>query len=184
MSAFIPRFFPGTPVFTAIGLTFIPLAGSTTLLALPVDANGGASWGIVASTWLSACSSAPLCACAGLMASNVKGSTKKSIVSAGFFITYCVGCIVSPQAWQQVDAQRDTKGCVLSIASRDAMIVTLVLYLVLSKRKNSIRDDKASKGHPEYLLGSQLGKAKYTQLGVSVDSDLTDLGDRGFQYST
>ncbi|KAK7409477.1 hypothetical protein QQX98_008327 [Neonectria punicea] len=184
MSALIPRFFPGTRVYTAIGLTIIPLAGSTILLVLPVDANGGASWGIVASTWLAACSSAPLCACAGLMASNVKGNTKKSIVSAGFFITYCVGCIVSPQAWQQVDAPRYTKGCILSIASWVAMIATLVIYLVLIKRKNSIRDDKASEGRAEYLSGSQLGEGSHTQLGVSVNSDLTDLGDKGFRYST
>ncbi|KAH7149216.1 major facilitator superfamily domain-containing protein [Dactylonectria estremocensis] len=184
MSALIPRMFPGTRIYTAIGLTLVPLVGSIVLLALPVNANGGAAWGIVGATWLAACSSAPLCACAGLMASNVKGNTKKSIVSAGFFISYCVGCIVSPQAWQQGDAPRYTKGCILSIASWIAMLVTLVVYLITIKRKNSIRDAKATEGRLEYLTGSQLGEGSHTQIGVSIDSDLTDLGDKGFRYTT
>lgn len=184
LSALIPRMFPGTRIYTAIGLTLVPLVGSIVLLSLPVHADGGASWGIVAATWLAACSSAPLCACAGLMASNVKGNTKKSIVSAGFFITYCVGCIVSPQAWQEEDAPRYTKGCILSIASWIAMLVTLSTYMVLIKRKNSTRDAKAAEGRVEYLSQSRLGEGSHTQIGVSVDSDLTDLGDKGFRYST
>ncbi|KAI8674058.1 MFS domain-containing protein [Fusarium keratoplasticum] len=184
MSAIIPLLLPGTRVYTAIGLTLIPLAGSTILLALPVNVNGGASWGIVASTWLASCSSAPLCACASLVASNVKGNTKKSIVSAGFFVTYCVGCIVSPQAWQEEDAPRYTKGCILSIASWAALIVTLVIYMTLVKRENSIRDGKAAEGQIEYLSASQVGEGSHTQIGVSVDSDLTDVGDKGFRYNS
>ncbi|KAH6886199.1 major facilitator superfamily domain-containing protein [Thelonectria olida] len=182
MSALFPLFFPGSRIYTAIGLTFIPLIGSAILLALPV--TGGHSWGIVASTWLAACSSAPLCACASLMASNVKGNTKKSIVSAGFFITYCVGCIVSPQAWNQQDAPRYTKGCILSIASWAALVATLVVYMVLIKRENSIRDSRAAEGQVEYLSGTQAAEGSHTQLGVAVDSDVTDLGDKGFRYTT
>ncbi|KAF4982674.1 hypothetical protein FDECE_17462 [Fusarium decemcellulare] len=184
LSAIIPRIFPGTRIYTAIGLCLVPLIGSTILLALPVDVNGGASWGIVASTWLAACSSAPLCSCASLVASNVKGNTKKSIVSAGFFITYCVGCIVSPQAWQEEDAPRYTKGCILSIASWVSLIITLAIYMVTVKRKNNIRDQKAAEGRPEYVSGSQVGEGSNIQMGVSIDSDLTDLGDKGFRYST
>ncbi|UPL00568.1 hypothetical protein LCI18_011502 [Fusarium solani-melongenae] len=169
MSAIVPLLLPGTRVYTAIGLTLIPLAGSTILLALPVNVNGGASWGIVAST---------------LVASNVKGNTKKSIVSAGFFITYCVGCIVSPQAWQEEDAPRYTKGCILSIASWGALIVTLVIYMTLVKRENNLRDGKAAEGQIEYLSASQVGEGSHTQIGVSVDSDLTDVGDKGFRYNS
>ncbi|KAJ3463245.1 hypothetical protein MRS44_008031 [Fusarium solani] len=122
--------------------------------------------------------------CASLVASNVKGNTKKSIVSAGFFITYCVGCIVSPQAWQEEDAPRYTKGCILSIASWAALIATLVIYMTLVKRENSIREGKAAEGQIEYLSASQVGEGSHTQIGVSVDSDLTDIGDKGFRYST
>ncbi|KAM5352614.1 hypothetical protein ACJ41O_005336 [Fusarium nematophilum] len=182
LSAIVPRILPGTRIYTAIGLTLVPLVGSVVLLALPVD--GGPSWGIVASTWLAACSSAPLCSCAGLVASNVKGNTKKSIVSAGFFITYCVGCIVSPQAWQEEDAPRYTRGCILSIASWIALIVTLVVYMVMVERENGVRDGKAAEGRLEYVSGTQPGEGSRTQIGVDVDSDLTDLADKGFRYST
>ena len=80
-------------------LALIPLAGSLILLFVPVQENGqGSAWTIVVATWLAALSSPPLSGAAALVASNVKGNTKKSVVSAGFFISYCVGCIVSPQA--------------------------------------------------------------------------------------
>ncbi|KAF4977773.1 hypothetical protein FZEAL_5739 [Fusarium zealandicum] len=184
LSALIPRIVPGTRIYTAMGLCLVPIVGSIILLTLPVDVDGSASWGIVAATWLAACTSAPLCSCASLVASNVKGNTKKSIVSAGFFITYCVGCIVGPQAWQEKEAPRYANGNILSIASWIAFIITLAVYMVMIKRKNSVRDRKSSEGLSEYASGPQVAEGSHTQIGVSVDSDLTDLGDKRFRYST
>ncbi|TQN67112.1 putative transporter, partial [Colletotrichum shisoi] len=54
-SALVPRFFPGTRVYTSMGLSLVPLLGSAMLLALPLK---GAEWAIVASAWLAACCSA------------------------------------------------------------------------------------------------------------------------------
>lgn len=182
IAALVPRWLPGTRIYTAIGVTLVPLIGSSILLALPAKKG---SWGIVVATWLAACPSAPLSACASLVASNVKGNTKKSIVSAGFFITYCVGCIVSPQAWQEEDAPRYTKGCILSIASWIALIATLLVYLFLIKKENRARDEKAASGQMDYFVeGAQRDEAAGAQLGVSEDSDLTDCQDKGFRYST
>ncbi|KAL1862441.1 hypothetical protein VTK73DRAFT_6882 [Phialemonium thermophilum] len=94
ISALGPRLFPNTRIYTIIFLSLIPLAGSLVLVFVPVEnAHDGNAWGIVVATWLAGCSSPPLSGVAALMASNVKGNTKKSIVSAGFFISYCVGCI-------------------------------------------------------------------------------------------
>ncbi|KAM0272168.1 hypothetical protein ACHAQH_008846 [Verticillium albo-atrum] len=73
ISALGPRIFPNTRIYTSV------------LLAVPVDGAGNA-WAMVAATWLASCSSALLSGAASLMASNVKGNTKKSVVSAGFFI--------------------------------------------------------------------------------------------------
>ena len=93
-TALIPRLFRNARIYTFIGLAVIPLAGSIALLTSPVGKGGnGNAWGIIVATWLAGCSSAPLCAASALVASNVKGNTKKSVVSAGFFIFYCVGCI-------------------------------------------------------------------------------------------
>jgi MFS transporter, ACS family, allantoate permease len=112
-SALFPRWFPNARINTGIGLAFVPLIGSALLLALPAHAK----WGIVVSTWMAACSSALLSSAASMMASNVKGNTKKSVVSAGFFICYCIGCIIGPQAWLSADAPRYIKGCSRSVAS-------------------------------------------------------------------
>ncbi|KAI3539713.1 hypothetical protein CSPX01_08669 [Colletotrichum filicis] len=179
-SALIPRFFPGTRVYTSIGLSLVPLLGSAMLLALPLH---GAEWGIVASTWLAACCSSLLSSTASMMASNVKGNTKKSVVSAGFFIVYCVGCIVSPQAWTEGDAPRYTKGCILSIASWVGLIITYVVYGVVLKRENATRDRLAAEGRYEYDVGGHDGGAEAVQMGVAVDSDLTDVQDKAFRYN-
>ncbi|KAK1535925.1 hypothetical protein CPAR01_09467 [Colletotrichum paranaense] len=179
-SALIPRFFPGTRVYTSIGLSLVPLLGSAMLLALPLH---GAEWGIVASTWLAACCSSLLSSTASMMASNVKGNTKKSVVSAGFFIVYCVGCIVSPQAWTEGDAPRYTKGCILSMASWVGLIITYAVYGVVLKRENATRDRLAAEGRYEYDVGGHDGGAEAVQMGVAVDSDLTDVQDKAFRYN-
>ncbi|GAA83226.1 major facilitator superfamily transporter [Aspergillus luchuensis IFO 4308] len=45
IGAIIPRVIPGTRVYTAIGLSIVPLLGSILLMTLPY--SGGADWGIV-----------------------------------------------------------------------------------------------------------------------------------------
>ncbi|KAJ4252311.1 hypothetical protein NW762_010908 [Fusarium torreyae] len=181
MAALGPRFFPNTRVYTCILLTLLPLAGSVTLMLVPVeDAQSGNTWGIVAATWLASCTSAPLCSVASLMASNVKGNTKKSVVSAGFFISYCIGCIVSPQAWTQDDAPRYTKGCILSIVSLAGLIVGLVVYLFTVIAINKKRDSMGEQGHSEHVGGMADGGM---QTGLSVESDLTDEQDKAFRYT-
>ncbi|OAL43403.1 MFS general substrate transporter [Pyrenochaeta sp. DS3sAY3a] len=165
VGALVPRFFPGTRVYTAIGLSIVPLTGAILLMVLPAHM----SWGIVASTWLAGSMSSMLSISASLISSNVKGNTKKSVVSAGFFIAYCVGCIVSPQAWTQKDAPRYTKGCILSIASLVALMISYVVYVFMVKSENKKRD---------------LETVDEVQAdGIDEESDLTDIQDRGFRYT-
>ena len=175
-SALIPRFFPGTRIHTSIGLACVPLLGTILIVTLPANRE----WGIVAATWLAGCTSALLSCSAAFMASNVKGNTKKSVVSAGFFVSYCIGCIVSPQAWLATDAPRYTKGCSLSIASFACLILTFISYGVMLKRKNKSRDKKAEAGREEYIVTPYEGDG--LQTGVAVDSDLTDVQDKEFRY--
>lgn len=146
-------------------------------MTLPAE---GAEWGIVIATWLGGCSSALISSAASIIASNVKGNTKKSIVSAAFFIAYCVGCIVSPQAWTQDDSPRYTKGCILSIAAMVSLILVFVIYVFIVKAKNKARDRKADQGLFEYRVE---GNGRGSQMGVSVDSDRTDVEDKAFRYT-
>ncbi|GAQ46226.1 major facilitator superfamily transporter [Aspergillus niger] len=178
IGAIIPRVIPGTRVYTAIGLSIVPLLGSILLMTLPY--SGGADWGIVVATWLGGCSSALISSAASIIASNVKGNTKKSIVSTAFFVAYCVGCIVSTQAWTEDDAPRYTKGCILSIAAMACLILTFFVYVFMVKRLNRRRDRKASEGHFEYIVDRDDGNGR---MGVSVDSDHTDVEDKAFRYT-
>lgn len=88
--------------FWGFGMTVVPLIGSILLLSLPKADN----WGIVVATWLAACTSLLMLISTSMIASNVKGNTKKSVVSGIFFIGYTTGCICGPQLWQAVDAPR------------------------------------------------------------------------------
>ena len=144
--------------------TTIPLVGSILLLALPSSNK----WGIVASTWLAAQSSDLIVISLSLAASNVKGNTKKNVVMALYFIGYSLGCIIGPQLWQSQDAPRYNKGCISSIVSYILLYACFLGYFFLCRHENKKRD-------------RLVGQAD-ENLGVAVDSDLTDTQDIGFRY--
>lgn len=162
-----------------IVLSLAPLSGSICLLTLPPSDK----WGIVVATWFAACSSSLMVVSLSLAASNVKGNTKKSTVSAVFFVAYCTGCIVSPQLWQAPDAPRYTKGCISSIVSWALLIVTYAAHYLLLRWENMKRD--------RLQLESQLRDnaegvdvpVKEVHVGVSIDSDMTDRQDSKFRYT-
>ncbi|KAH6989081.1 major facilitator superfamily domain-containing protein [Ilyonectria sp. MPI-CAGE-AT-0026] len=162
-----PSYFPNTRCFFGVFLATVPMFGTLLLLLLPASN----SWGIVASTWLAAATAPPLGQGVGLMASNVKGNTKKSVVSAVFFIFYCVGCIVGPQLWQKQDAPRYRKGCIASIVSFGCLVIAFLVHYFTAKRSNKKRDKAAEELNDVDLAG------------MATDSDLTERQDKGFRYS-
>jgi hypothetical protein len=162
-----PLFVPNARCFFGVFLAIVPMTGSLLLLLLP-SSN---SWGIVASTWLAGSTAPPLGQVVGLMASNIKGNTKKSVVSAVFFVFYCVGCIIGPQLWQKKDAPRYSKGCITSIVSFGCLIITLMVHYVTAKKSNKKRDSKTETGSEDDAAG------------LGVDSDLTERHDAGFRYT-
>jgi MFS family permease len=177
--AFIPRLIKGkySRTCTALFLCCIPLLGAILLATLPASHP----WGIVASTWMATAVTCLLSSCSALMASNVKGNTKKSSTTTMFFVAYCVGCIVSPQAWTEDSAPRYLKGCILSIASLIFLMMILVVYAFLLNKENNLRDKRAAEGNIDYVVDSQ-GSAGGIQSGVAIDSDLTDRQDKAFRY--
>ena len=146
--------------------TIVPLVGSILLLVLPAH-NG---WGIVVSTWLAAQSSDLILVTLALIASNVKGNTKKSTVNALYFVGYSVGAIVGPQLWTMADAPRYQKGCVSSIISWVLLLCCFASYAMLCKRENMRRDMLRKIERDEHA-------------GVALDSDLTDTQDLKFRYT-
>ncbi|CAP79893.1 putative transporter [Penicillium chrysogenum] len=169
IGALIPLYFPNGRCFAGILLALLPMIGTLLLLLLPAYA----SWGIVVSTWFAASSAPPLGMAVGLMSSNVRGNTKKSVVGAIFFVMYCVGCIVSPQLWQREDAPRYYKGCIASVVSWGCLIITFSVAWLTYRRSNAKRDRQA------------IGDGGHEQLPpiVTVDSDCTEKEDGTFRYS-
>lgn len=149
-----------------IGALLIPLVGSILLLSLPATN----SWGIVVSTWLAAQSSDLILVSLSLIASNIKGNTKKSTVNALYFIGYSIGCIVGPQLWNSEDAPRYNKGCISSIVSWVLLFFCFVGYYISCRWENRRRDALAAMESDE-------------QEGVALDSDMTDTQDLKFRYT-
>lgn len=136
IGALISLYFPNGRCFAGILLALLPMIGSLLLLLLPAQA----SWGIVVSTWFAASSAPPLGMAVGLMSSNVRGNTKKSVVGAVFFVMYCVGCIASPQLWRREDAPRYYRGCIASVVSWGCLIITFSIAWLTFRWSNAKRD--------------------------------------------
>lgn len=158
--------------FWAIAFTLIPVIGTTLLLSLPARYQ----WGIVVSTWFAQSFSSVMLVGLSILASNIKGNTKKAVVGAVYFVGYSVGCIVGPQLWQSQDAPRYIKGCITSLASFVILDFILLMYYFVFRSINRKRDAEDSFAHRPTDDG-------ITRWGVSTDSDMTDTADRGFRYS-
>ncbi|KAH8817061.1 major facilitator superfamily domain-containing protein [Xylogone sp. PMI_703] len=158
-------------------MTLVPLVGSITMLCLPKSDK----WGIVVSTWLAACTSSLMIISTSMIASNVKGNTKKSIVSNMFFIGYTTGCIIGPQLWQAQDAPRYTKGCISSIVSWGLLLITYATHYFYLKRENKKRAEMVAQIESGAGVADDTGKPR-DHIGVEVNSDITDRQDLRFVY--
>jgi hypothetical protein len=107
-----------------------------------------------------------------LVASNVKGNTKRAIVNAMFFIGYCAGCIASPQLWTK--RPKYLEGLITALVTWGLLIGTTVIYRFLCMADNRGRERE---------LQSGLGVEASGEEGVDAPlADLTDKGDRSFRY--
>lgn len=149
----------------AIGATIIPLIGNICILTLPASS----SWGIIASTWMATILSPALTVILSILASNVKGNTKKSTVSLIFFLAYSIGCIASPQLWTTKDAPRYYKGLITDIVSFILLIATLLAYRFCMIRENRKK--------------ALLEEGEIGDVVQDFDADLTDREDRHFRYT-
>lgn len=164
-----PLYYPNSRCFFGMFMASMPLLGSLLLLLLPDDLP----WGIVVGTWFAGCVSPPNGQAIALMGANVKGNTKRSVVSALYFIFYCIGSIVGPQLWQDPEAPRYRKGCISSIISWALVICCFFLFHWTGKRSNKKRGEEFG-GLDADVIG---------HLGVSVDADHTEREDKLFRYT-
>ncbi|KAF7557442.1 hypothetical protein G7Z17_g632 [Cylindrodendrum hubeiense] len=102
--------------------TLPPLIGNIGVAALPQSSK----WGIVVCTWLATVLSPAMVVFLSLIASNIKGNTKKAAVSNGYFVFYAAAAIAGPQLW--TDKPRYTKGVIADLVALGGNIVVFTLF--------------------------------------------------------
>lgn len=98
-----------------------PIIGTVLINQLDVSNK----WGRLVGVWLLAGYPTGFMVLLGLLATNVAGTTKKSMASAMVFVMYCVGQIVGPQCFKAKEAPSYHSGIV-------AMLVGFILNLVFN----------------------------------------------------
>ncbi|KAL3475692.1 MFS general substrate transporter [Aspergillus californicus] len=151
--------------YWGIAVTIIPLIGNIGVAAIPASNK----WGVVVFTWLASTISPVMVVSLSLMASNIKGNTKKSATSNAYFISYAVAAVIAPQLWQTRDAPRYIKGIVADIVCFGLIIVTFSLYSILIARENRRRDELELTAEQEDPLVDKV--------------DITDREDMTFRYT-
>ncbi|KAL4968172.1 pantothenate transporter [Aspergillus stella-maris] len=151
-------------------VTLVPLIGNIGVASIPASNK----WGVVIFTWLASSISPVMVVSLSLMASNIKGTTKKAAVSNGYFIAYAVAAVAAPQLWQTKDAPRYIKGVVADIVCFGCIIAVFGVYAWLVGRENRRR---------ERLEGE--GGVGQVQEGAGREGkkDLTDREDLSFRYT-
>ncbi|KAL4939960.1 hypothetical protein BDV06DRAFT_230701 [Aspergillus oleicola] len=160
---------PRQRTLVVVLLTIPPIAGNILMLILPLSAG----WGLIAAAWLASCISASMSVLLSLVASNVKGNTKRAVTNAMFFIGYCAGCIASPQLW--TNRPKYLEGLITALVTWGLLIVVTLVYRVLCVWDNKGREKSEAQGVGEE--GSVEGQY------VDDRTDLTDKQDRKFRYS-
>lgn len=188
--------FPRNRTLVVVALIIPPLVGTVLLLKLSTESG----WGMIVASWLvsdtdlgterfkqaadsereqASCITAVMSPLLSLTASNVKGNTKRSVVSAMFFIGYCAGCIGAPQLW--TEKPRYFKGVVTGIVTWCLLLLVVVAYRYVCMRDNAARDkpSAANEGQEDPVSQDQVVLDKYG----SPRTDLTDKEDTKFRYS-
>jgi hypothetical protein len=82
----------------------------------------------------------------GLLATNVAGSTKRSVASGWVFVCYCVGNISGPQFFKSTEAPGYHSGIVAMLCGFALNLVgnqvLRVLYVIENKKRNKALEGK------------------------------------------
>ncbi|TVY84112.1 putative transporter [Lachnellula suecica] len=121
-----------------------PIIGTCLINQLQADNK----WGRLVGVWLLAGYPTGFMVLLGLLATNVAGSTKKSMASAIVFVMYCVGQIVGPQCFKSSEAPSYHSGIVAMLVGFILNIVFNLTLRFLYQLENK-RRDRALEGKSE-----------------------------------
>ncbi|KAK6071520.1 pantothenate transporter [Seiridium cupressi] len=139
--------------------TIPPLIGNISVAALPRSSQ----WGIVVCTWMATILSPFMVVVLSLIASKIKGNTKKCAASNGYFIFYAAAAIAGPQLWTK--GPRYTDGVIADLVSLGCNVIICMSFWPSASGENVRRD--------------KLGLAPTE----ASNADITDEKDLGFRYT-
>jgi hypothetical protein len=103
---------------------------------------------------------------------NTSGHSKKLTTNAIFFLSYCIGNIIGPQAFQEDDAPSYSKGYEGLLACLVVAIFAIGAYGGLCWWENQRRDREVLEAGGEDAVQEEV-----------AFSDLTDKEKKGFRYT-
>ena len=107
-----------------------------------------------------------------LITANTGGSTKRSVVNAVFFISYCVGNIIGPFSFKESEAPKYTSGIIAMLVAYCVEIFLLLAFALYAAKLNK---SKERAGLSLEHLSMQSMQA--------MPADQTDQEDPFFRYS-
>ncbi|XRM46731.1 hypothetical protein ABZX51_009760 [Aspergillus tubingensis] len=100
----------------------------------------GQKRGIVGAIYLTSTYTASFAMIMSLITANTGGTTKRSVVNAIFFISYCVGNIVGPFAFKSDEAPQYTSGIIAMLVAYCVEIFLLLGFAVYAAYLNRTKD--------------------------------------------
>ncbi|KAL3256992.1 hypothetical protein ABHI18_007154 [Aspergillus niger] len=96
--------------------------------------------------WLTSTYTASFALIMSLITANTGGTTKRSVVNAIFFISYCVGNIIGPFAFKSDEAPQYTSGIIAMLVAYCVEIFLLLAFAVYAAHLNRKKNGIASRG--------------------------------------
>ncbi|KAL4794840.1 major facilitator superfamily domain-containing protein [Aspergillus venezuelensis] len=162
---FLVSYIPNSRCTVIAISNLIPMICAILMWKLPRENKNGllASYYVFYTYW------APYVLSTSLPMANTSGHSKKLTTNAIFFLAYCIGNIIGPQAFRDSDAPSYSKGYEGLLACLVVAIAAITGYGTLCWADNKRRDAK--------------GEVDGVQEEQAAFSDLTDKEKRGFRYT-
>ncbi|KAL4922132.1 major facilitator superfamily domain-containing protein [Aspergillus aurantiobrunneus] len=159
---FVVSYIPNSRCAIIAIADLVPMACAVLMWKLPQENKNGllAAYYVFYTYW------APYVLSTSLPMANTSGHSKKLTMNAIFFLAYCVGNIIGPQAFRDSDAPTYSKGYEGLLACLVVAIFSIGAYGLLCWRENRRRDRMQDGSEEEAAF-----------------SDLTDKEKKGFRYT-
>lgn len=164
---FVVAYIPNSRCAIIAIADLVPMVCAVLMWKLPRENKNGllAAYYVFYTYW------APYVLSTSLPMANTSGHSKKLTMNAIFFLAYCVGNIIGPQAFQEDDAPTYSKGYEGLLACLVVAIFSIAAYGLLCWWENRKRDRKRGVDGDTAIIEE------------SAFSDLTDKEKSGFRYT-